>query len=331
MQEHDLRTLLEQIQGVGRISNSGANHLSVTCLMAPLRHPKGKDGRPSMTISHGNDDSFVTCFSCGYKKPFTTMLFELNTTVGGYAALAIKAQGIEQNKSIKKIDDGPRGPKLYRTKIDYTDLIKKFRLTADAPEIVTKFLSEKGIRLVTAAKFGCGYIPAGTELSLPNQKDPKKVTFDLLVLPVFTKIEDSYKCVGAQGRFLSAPTGFSKYYAVMPFESTGYLFGEQMLQARKDQPLILVEGPLDALHVIQEGFRSVALMGLFMSENKVLKLVESGITHVIIMLDPDSEGQRAVTRIQATLSKYGIGSKNVIPIKDPKNLSHQELQQLTKG
>lgn len=330
MQEHQLRELLERIDGVGRISNSGANHLGITCLVAPLRHPNGKDSRPSMTISHGNDDSFVTCFSCGYKKPFVSMLFELNGAMGGFAALALDAQRIEQNKALKKIEVGP-APKLYRARLDYTQILKQYRLTENAPEIVTNFLAKKGIRLLTAIKFGCGFMPKGTELILPNHKEPKFVPHNVLVLPVFSKIQDKYMCVGAQGRYIDPPEHFSKYYAVMPFEGSGYLFGEQMLNSRKDQDLILVEGPLDALHIVQEGFRAAALMGLFLSENKTLKILESGSRRVILMLDPDPEGQRAVSRIQATLTKYGIESKNVIPDCDPKNLTNQQLTKLTKG
>jgi DNA primase len=283
-----------------------------------------------MTISHGNDDSFVTCFSCGYKKPFVNMLFELNTAVGGFAALALQAQQLEQNKTLKKIETKP-GPKLYRNRIDYSQLVKQYKLTESADERIANFLSKKGIRLLTAIKFGCGFIPKGTELILPNQKDIKRVPHDVLVLPVFTKINDRYVCVGAQGRYIDPPDGFSKYYAVMPFEGSGYLFGEQMLDTRKDQTLILVEGPLDALHIAQEGFRAAALMGLFLSENKALRLLESGIQQVILMLDPDPEGQRAVSRIQTALSKYGIESKNVIPDCDPKNLTTQQLTKLTKG
>jgi len=330
MQEHDLRSLLEQIDGIGRISNSGANHVSLTCLVAPIKHINGKDSRPSMTISHGNDDSFVTCFSCGYKKPFVAMLFELNAAIGGYAALAVQAQQLEQNKAIKKIE--PRtGPKLYRSRINYSQVLKQYRLTENTDERVANFLAKKGIRLLTAIKFGCGFIPKGTELILPNQKEIKRVPHDVLVLPIFTKVDGKYVCVGAQGRYIDPPEGFSKYYAVMPFEGSGYLFGEQMLGARKEQTLILVEGPLDALHIAQEGFRAAALMGLFLSENKAMRLLESGIQRVILMLDPDPEGQRAVPRIQAALKKYGIESKNVIPDCDPKNLTTQQLTNLTKG
>ena len=101
-----------------------------------------------------------------------------------------------------------------------------------------------------------------------------------------------------------------------------------MLYLRKDQPIFIVEGPLDAMHVVQEGYRSLALMGLGLQEKKVLKLQAANARYVILLLDPDQPAANAAEVIKKTLNRYGIQHIVRTPEVDPKYLSKLDLHNL---
>jgi DNA primase len=323
MQEEALRSILSQLPDVEKVGSSGSGFLAIPCAVAALRHKSGTDSHPSMTVSISDGLSFVHCWSCGYKKPLVNMLLELNTELGGYAALALEAQRIENARDIRPINMIKSETNIPVT--DYTSIISELYLNPWSEKAI-EFLNAKGVDVKTATAFKCAYAPEGTTIDMPDGSE-LRTRDDLIIFPVFSKMPDgSFKCVGAQARSVDSEKKGPKYFALLPFKGIGFFFAEQMMDLRKDQPIFIVEGPLDAMHVVQEGYRSLALMGLGLQEKKVLKLQAANARYVILLLDPDQPAKNAAEVIKKTLTRYGIQHIVRTPEVDPKYLSKLDLQ-----
>lgn len=328
MQEDSIRSILDRLPMVEKVGRSGNAFLAVPCLMAATRHPSGKDGHPSMTISISDGLSFVCCWSCGYKKPFVDTLFELNMIHGGLAELALEAQQIEQNRPFRLITSTKN--EQIKSVVDYTEVLNELYLNSWSEKAIA-FLNQKGVELKTAQMFDCAFVPAGQTIILPDG-DEKDVHYDLILFPIMSKAPDgTFICVGAQGRYLDAPPTSPKYFAPFPFSSGDFFFGEQALDIRQRQPVILVEGPLDVMHVIQEGYRAVGNLGLSLQDKKAQKLLAVNPKYVMILLDPDDRGQSAVKTVERVLSKHGIQTIVRKTDKDPKYLTKSQINHLFFG
>lgn len=325
MNEDHLRSILDRLPMVDRVGRSGDGFLSTPCLLAETRHLSGKDSRPSMTISISDSLSFVRCWSCGYKRPFVDMLFELNMIYGGLADLAIEAQQVEQNRPFKLVANTKN--EEINSYQNYTEVLNELYQNPWSEKAV-ELLNQKGVTLDIARKYGCCFAPKGTDIALPDGTE-MIVQDDLIVFPIMTSSPDnSLICVGAQGRYVERSKTRSKYFAPLPFKSSKFFFGEQALSIRRSQPIILTEGPLDAMHVVQEGYRALALMGLSLQDKKASKLLLANPKYVILLLDPDGPGQQAVGVIKNTLLKHNIQTIVRRPDKDPKYLTKQDLSSL---
>ena len=319
MQEEDLRDILEQLPDTGRIKTSGDWHLSMSCLFAELRHERHRDRRASMTISYGPEQSYVTCFSCGYQKPFVAMLFELNMRVGGLAALALKAQEVESEPVFHVIGEPRKAPPPRI----YTELLNKLAARPYSEKAKT-LLAEKGVSSHTAKAFQCFYVPKGTVLEIFDK--PKEVFSDCLGFPVFSKVDGKFECVGAQARPLEMRPSSQKYFAIFPFLGQQHLFGEKVLELVEGRPLAVVEGPFDTMHLCENRVLSVALMGLNISDAKALKIAKAHPTMTALLLDPDQAAKRRRDKILATMSKYGLNPLIKELTKDPKAYTPKEIQ-----
>ncbi len=98
------------------------------------------------------------------------------------------------------------------------------------------------------------------------------------------------------------------------------------VNARVTRWIILVEGELDALHLVQYGYPSLAMGGLALSPHQVQQLQRRG-SPVVLWPDGDDPGQAALPRLQAKLQ-----SLEQIPFAcprgDPKDYSEEQLSAL---
>lgn len=68
MQQKTVEIILRAL-GSTKLSPSGTNWVITNCPLAPTRHSKGKDRKPSLGVSVGPGQSFVKCHSCGIGGP----------------------------------------------------------------------------------------------------------------------------------------------------------------------------------------------------------------------------------------------------------------------
>lgn len=323
MEKSQLIHFLESLPEIQRIKSTGERHVSVPCIMARWRHAKGYDGKPSMTISHGDGPSFVTCWSCGYKKTLTDALFELNVLSGGTLnATAVSVQ-VQENAPHIAVLTTLAYASSYPP--DYDSALAKLReLTWTATAI--NFLESKGVTLDTALRAGVACMPAGTEIEIDEKDEPLIVYSDTIVFPVMSGPSGAQHCVGAQARPLRQ--GGVKYYAILPFSAEKHLFGEAILSKVRDTTLFLVEGNFDVLHLLQEKLPTVGLMGTSLSLAKLRLIYSSKPAMVVLMLDPDKPGQDASAQAERLLKNQNL---SVTPLKldrDPKFYTKAEILSL---
>lgn len=115
------------------------------------------------------------------------------------------------------------------------------------------------------------------------------------------------------------------------------LFHEKMPD---NVPLILTEGPYDALRLIQEGFYAVCLLGAGNWTDEIKNLVVSKASHLIILFDGDSTGYEKSKKVYKAVKKYIPTKRVLLPIVggdehkeknlDPGNMPHKYVKALRK-
>lgn len=81
-----------------------------------------------------------------------------------------------------------------------------------------------------------------------------------------------------------------------------------------NKPIVLTEGPFDALRMIQEGFNAVSMLGAgSWSEEKKLLLV-SKASHVIVLFDGDEVGYEKSLKVYKALRDYVPTKRLLLPI-----------------
>jgi len=154
---------------------------------------------------------------------------------------------------------------------------------------------------------------------LGYDKVTKRVTF-----PVFSQ---GGKLVAVYGRKLD---GFGVKYLLYDKISAAidqYFYGEQFLDLTLDEPIILVEGPLDAV-VLSRYFRNVlACLGTNVTKARLKKL-KAWRTSVVLMLDSDAAGMVAAKKIAKAISSVvpNVHITRLPSGKDPAECSELELK-----
>jgi len=149
------------------------------------------------------------------------------------------------------------------------------------------YLSARGISERTAAAFGIGFYAGPGLLS------------QRLIIPIHN---EAGQLVAYCGRSLDGTAPRYKFPA--GFAKSQVLFNLHRAAASREETVIVVEGFFDCLTVHQAGFRCVvALMGAALYERQQSLLTER-FRQIILMLDGDSPGRRAIADIAPRLARY---------------------------
>jgi DNA primase len=100
-------------------------------------------------------------------------------------------------------------------------------------------------------------------------------------------------------------------------------------RAQGELSIVVVEGFFDCMHVAQAGFPCVALMGSTMSKAQEDLLAEQ-FGHVVVMLDGDEVGRKAMAEIIDRLQRvvYRVDAIDLPDGVQPDGLSSDELSRL---
>ncbi|MCB1084782.1 MAG: toprim domain-containing protein, partial [Chlamydiia bacterium] len=145
---------------------------------------------------------------------------------------------------------------------------------------------------------------------------------------IFPILDPSGGVIGFSARKISEEAIGPKYVNTPEtplFKKSQTLYGLSFSRRRiaKEKRAIVVEGQIDALRLIQEGFNlTIAGQGTAFTEEHVSELLNLGITKVYLAMDGDVAGKQAASKIGNLFQKEGV-EVYVIPIpegKDPDTL-----------
>lgn len=107
--------------------------------------------------------------------------------------------------------------------------------------------------------------------------------------------------------YFNAPGSWSHAYGLFPYDSAIELMRSSGLST-----LVLVEGPRDALRLISKGIPAVSILGTQSWSSKKMQLLEfGGVETVVLMMDGDSAGQRAM-KLLSTGQRESVANEAVV-------------------
>jgi DNA primase len=160
---------------------------------------------------------------------------------------------------------------------------------------VPQAIIDRGFNLGYLASWGCGI-------------DEKSGS---LCIPIYDR---DYRNVGWIKR---QPDGIHpKYLYNKGLEKGSVLFGAYRLNAGPHPvKLAIVEGPLDAIWLWQHGHPAVSLLGLHMSTTQEYLISRISTPEIVVCLDNDVPGQKALPFIANRLKKYFVVTVLEYPVK----------------
>jgi hypothetical protein len=311
-----------------QISESGEEYLSISCLFAKYRHEGGTDRTPSMTVQIVPDGhSVVRCHMCGYREDLAKAMMDLNVLSRG--GLRELAEWVRENDKKTKVSTGKKQQKKIKT-YNYSERLRGY-LETPMPQDALQFLASKGCppEIVKYLHF------AWIEHEVAKKWDGTEYEVNRHVLiPALSREGGNLVCVGGQARAIDDVPRKSKYFSLLQFPAKIYLYGEHLLHLARGRRLFVLEGGLDAGHFMSEGEHAVGLMGLYMSREKLAKIVQAQPRVVYVMLDPDqdsAEGKKRLDNIIRYIQSAGLVAIPIVPPKDPKLLIRAEIHALIGG
>lgn len=119
---------------------------------------------------------------------------------------------------------------------------------------------------------------------------------------------------------------FGKWKLPPGLARSALLFNYHRLTAHEHAPVVIVEGPFDAMRVWQAGHRAVvALLGTFLSEAQRALLASA--PRLLALLDGDEAGGEGARRIA---NAFPLGRVRLVPLaagRDPADLSETALRE----
>lgn len=134
---------------------------------------------------------------------------------------------------------------------------------------------------------------------------------------------------GLIARRMNPQPGQPRYDNTPRLPKHALLFG--LTAQHRGQPIILTEGPLDAIWLWQNGWRAVALFGSMLHEAQLALLRSCQVGVVTEMLDNDAAGRKAAKTISGQLLKGGWLLQQIRTVtypdgrKDPNECTPAEL------
>lgn len=302
--------------------------------------PFHDEKNPSFTIQKG--DTHYHCFGCGAHGDAIQFLMS-HLKMNFSQAVESLAERFHVHLDIQEDLESHKGPSktLLKEALDHACRFYQFYLlhTAEGHEVL-KYLYQRGIDLDFINQFQVGLAPKpGIFRKMMHAKLIKDETLlaagliaeskdgrwrDFFSERITFPIRDATGAViGFSARKYKEETYGGKYIntsETVLFKKSRVLFGLNYSRRRiaKESRALIVEGQIDALRLIQEGFNfTVAGQGTAFGEGHAKELLTLGVTTIYLALDADSAGQEASVKIGNIFQREGV---EVRVIQLPKGL-----------
>lgn len=299
--------------------------------------PFHEEKTPSFMIQKG--ESHYHCFGCGAHGDAIAFLMSYMkmSFVEAVDTLAERFQVPLEEVEFEKRQEGPSKKELKEALQKAAQFYHAYLLHSDEGHIALKYLYERGIDLEFIRLFKIGFAPKrGILFGKFMQK--QRFTSDLLEKAGLIKTLNSGKkkaffsnritfpildvsggVIGFSARKIDEETFGPKYINTPEtplFKKSHTLYGLSFSRRRiaKEKRAIIVEGQIDALRLIQDGFNiTVAGQGTAFTEDHIKELLNLGITKAFLALDGDEAGATAASKIGNLFQKEGV-EVYVVPI-----------------
>jgi DNA primase len=179
---------------------------------------------------------------------------------------------------------------------------------------VPKYIIEKrGISIETCRAWQIGYWKRG-----------KQGVF----FPIY---DNDDRFVGYSIRWIFPRDDEASYFHMPGLKRNKILYGENMIDEKRSEKYVIVEGPIDALKVWQAGYNALSPIGGSFSDGHVSKIMNI-VRHLdgIVMGDGDKAGRALSDDVYNKLSERKLRIRKVdMPSgKDPADCSEDEIRKL---
>lgn len=280
---------------------------------------------PSFVVQKG--DTHYHCFGCGAHGDAIQFLMN-HQKLSFIQAIESLAQRFQV--TLEKSDSTePKGPNktLLKEALETACRFYHYCLlnSAEGHEAL-QYLFGRGIDLEFIKQFQIGLSPkaSGIFLTIMREKgiakdilidaglltmQSREFFHDRIMFPIQHHI---HGVIGFSGRKYKEETFGGKYVntpETVLFKKSRVLFGLNFCRRRiaKERKAIVVEGQIDALRLIHEGFNiTVAGQGTAFGENHAKELIGLGVRTVFLALDSDKAGQEATSKIGHLFQREGV-------------------------
>lgn len=285
MKLQDLQTLAKALD-FRRVS-VGAGNLICSCPFARWRHA-GNDRKPSFGIIIDDEgESCFNCFGCHSSGGLHDLVLELaelrRTDLSHLETWILDNEGLDISKKIKASE---------RDRVFTVQQRQEASLLEAYPESeydrfrgsVPRFALERGLTLEACKAWELG-----------NCKEEKRLAF-----PVRRGSDKAL--VGVRGRtYVDAR---AKYFPLLPFNPSDFLYGEHMLRpADEEERVCVVEGEIDAIKCWMAGFSAIGLFGSHPSKKQRLK-IECLNRPLVLLPDGDKVGRKWAQKLGEEFKFY---------------------------
>jgi hypothetical protein len=263
-------------------------------------HKAGLEANPSMIVNLNDprfDTGFFYCFSCGEKGPWERLASSLGLAAQSEESVQEDKPTLIQSLRLSSYELATPIPGIsWRVEKDWRGISGKLLKDLDAKSIFNFKTKEEEL-----------YLPA-----------------DIL----------KKRAGGIYCSLYKKPKGYNSYRneagawvkdALFPFN-----YAKGMLS--KDSFLCVVEGPRDALNLIQHGLPAVAILGCNNWSTNILPLLYvCKPKKFVILMDGDFAGKKAAEKIYKDIDRYIPGKTilfNLPDGKDPGELTGEEILKL---
>jgi len=298
--------------------------------------PFHNEKTPSFIVNKG--DSHYHCFGCGAHGDAIAFLMSylkmsFSDAVESLAEkFGVTLDYLEKEKEEKGINKSKLKEALKEAKRFY----HFYLLHTDEGHIALEYLYQRGIDLDFIYLFEIGFSPRSSPIFAQYMKEKG---FDLTTLEQVglyhssskAKVKDFFQTrvmfpikdalgqvVGFSARKIQEETFGPKYINTPEtplFKKSQILYGFSECRKRiaKDKKAIIVEGQIDALRLIQEGFDcTVAGQGTAFTEEHANELIKLGVQEVFVAFDGDEAGRQGAIKVGDFFQKEGVDVKIVL-------------------
>ncbi|MCF7851678.1 MAG: DNA primase [Simkaniaceae bacterium] len=313
--------LIEVVSSYVKLQRSGAYYKG----LCPFHNEKS----PSFLLQKG--DHHYHCFGCGahgdaiaFLMNYMKMSFaEAVKTLAEKFGVALQESDIQEQKKQATVS------KLKDIMNDAARFYHFYLLYSDEGHHALNYLYERGLDLKFIKVFQFGYAPKDDHVFINMMKKKGYSLEDLEEVGLVKKHNQRYRAfftsrvaipmhdmfknvVGFSCRKMDEGVFGPKYInspETLLFKKSHYLFGMYYSRKRiaKEYRALIVEGQIDALRLIEEGFDfTVASQGTAFGETHVKELIKLGVKKVYIAFDGDNAGQEAAVKVGQLFQKQAI-------------------------